>query len=677
MSLETKEGHGKEENKTINEEKSKEEEKKKMSYVTKKEQEWEGDKGIINGGGGEEGEKKINWEGNEGETNGKISKDKRGGGEEDEQRKNEMGQQTLHLVSDGGDEGGGGMEGTDKECDEGFDTALELAGSWCRWQKRVFVIASCSQIFSAIHAILAVFLSFTPDHWCRVEGLETETVLEVDESNRTTLYYLRNITIPRYGDEWAKCVYYNHSYASLLNHQQDLLSGTNFSHTNTPTASCSSWVYDDSVFTSTLVSEFNLVCDRRWMMATVQASYMSGLLIGSLVMGQLSDRFGRRVMALVCVVCGCVVGTSAAFVTSYVQFITLRFFIAFFYGGLMVINFVLILEVVKPSARTMCGLLNAFFFGLGISVLPGVAYFIRDWRNLEMTIGLSSIILTSYYWLLPESPRWLASQQREEEAVKILQDIARTNGRALPPHQHLLNLVSRSYQKKTRGDFPDDITMAKSNRRHWYDGVVECAQSQLILMRTPNMRRRALICFYLWFAAASVYYGLIFSGGNIKADPFLMIVISGLVELPASAIFIHPVRKFGRRPGTCGMFMASALCLFAILAVPEDMIMVNFCLVNLGKFFTTPVFQLQYIYTSELFPTTVRNMAVGTCSMVARIGCVITPYIITLLGDVHYALPSTVFAVFAMSAGLLTLLLPETTNALLPETTEEIEAMIK
>lgn len=77
----------------------------------------------------------------------------------------------------------------------------------------------------------------------------------------------------------------------------------------------------------------------------------------------------------------------------------------------------------------------------------------------------------------------------------------------------------------------------------WYTCVVDCARNQLTLVRTPVMRRRALICFYLWFAAASVYYGLIFSGGNIKADPFLMILISGLVELPSAVIFIHPVRK--------------------------------------------------------------------------------------------------------------------------------------
>lgn len=66
-------------------------------------------------------------------------------------------------------------------------------------------------------------------------------------------------------------------------------------------------------------------------------------------------------------------------------------------------------------------------------------------------------------------------------------------------------------------------------------------------------------------------------------------------------------------------------------SLPADQIYVNFFLVSFGKFFTTAVFQLQYLYTGELMPTKVRNIAVGSSSMMARIGCIITPYIITLL----------------------------------------------
>lgn len=65
--------------------------------------------------------------------------------------------------------------------------------------------------------------------------------------------------------------------------------------------------------------------------------------------------------------------------------------------------------------------------------------------------------------------------------------------------------------------------------------------------------------------------------------------------------------------------------------LPPDKIYINFFLVNLGKFFDTAVFQQCYIYTSELMPTSVRNIAVGTSSMFARIGCVLTPYVIELL----------------------------------------------
>lgn len=43
-------------------------------------------------------------------------------------------------------------------------------------------------------------------------------------------------------------------------------------------------------------------------------------------------------------------------------------------------------------------MLYAFFFGSGIAILPGIAYFIRSWRNLELTIGIMSAALMSYYW---------------------------------------------------------------------------------------------------------------------------------------------------------------------------------------------------------------------------------------------------------------------------------------
>ncbi|XP_042219669.1 organic cation transporter protein-like [Homarus americanus] len=556
------------------------------------------------------------------------------------------------------------------DCEGGFDQVLELAGSWGLWQKKVFVISHLAQVFCAMHAVSAVFLSFTPDHWCNVPGLN-DTVQEMVDPPLHP-HHLKNFSIPWTSKNgYAKCEYYNHNYTTLLP-QLVTEEGPGLHHLpiNASTTTCDSWVFDESLFQSTLVSEFSLVCGRRWMMATVQASYMSGLLLGSLVMGQLSDRFGRRKMSVMCGMAVVVIGIVASFVNTYMQFLALRFIIAFLCSGLMVINFVLVMEVVKPKARTLTGMMYALFFGLGITILPGFAYFIRDWRYLELAIGLFSSSLIAYYWILPESPRWLASQGRVQDALVILKDIARTNKKKLPSDQQILRLISRVHDKEVESSTETQPTK-------WYSGIVNTVCAQMTLVRTPVIRRRCLISFFLWFVAASVYYGLIFSGTNIKADPFLMIFISGLVEFPSAIVFISVLDKFGRRPTMCGLFVACGACLLAILAVPEDQIYVNFFLVNLGKFFTTAVFQQQFLYTGELMPTNIRNIAVGTSSMIARIGCVITPYIITLLGDVHYALPSTLFGILSMAAGLLTLLLPETNNTLLPETVAEVEAMPK
>jgi len=93
----------------------------------------------------------------------------------------------------------------------------------------------------------------------------------------------------------------------------------------------------------------------------------------------------------------------------------------------------------------------------------------------------------------------------------------------------------------------------------------------------------------------------------------------------------------------------------------------------LGKFLISMTFAIAYLYTAELFPTKVRNLAVGLASTFARIGSISAPYIVDLLGSVHAGIPVVIFGICSTSAGLLSLLLPETLNRKLPESVAEVE----
>ena len=93
----------------------------------------------------------------------------------------------------------------------------------------------------------------------------------------------------------------------------------------------------------------------------------------------------------------------------------------------------------------------------------------------------------------------------------------------------------------------------------------------------------------------------------------------------------------------------------------------------IGKFLISMTFAIAYLYTAELFPTNVRNVAVGTASTFARIGSMSAPYIVDLLGAVHASIPVIIFGCFSVAAGLLSLMLPETLNKKMPETVADVE----
>lgn len=120
-----------------------------------------------------------------------------------------------------------------------------------------------------------------------------------------------------------------------------------------------------------------------------------------------------------------ITGVSASFLPNYWAFTVVRCIIGIAVGGMMVIGFVIIMEFVGTQYRDVLSAVYQLPFNCGHMLLPVIAYFFRDYTTFSLAISLPAVTMLSYYILLPETPRWLIAVKRNEEAINILEKVAR------------------------------------------------------------------------------------------------------------------------------------------------------------------------------------------------------------------------------------------------------------
>jgi len=544
-----------------------------------------------------------------------------------------------------------------------FEDLLLKVGDKGRWQYTIFLFTWIEGILIGCHHLSSVFLGFTPDHWCSLK--------EINFPGNWNLEQKKSYLIPIDEKEGGlnKCDMYNIS-SSYINSDFDQAMSSRVSSV----IKCNSWDYAKDMGWTT-VSEWDLVCHRTALLSTVQGSYMGGVFVGCIFWGWASDKFGRRPSILAASLIQIISSIIAAFSVNYIMFIFFRFLVAFSVSGVFECGFVLVTEIVAPSLRTPFGIMTQFPFGIGASLLPLIAYFIKNWTSLQLAISIPCCLLTSYYWFIPESPRWLIQAGKFKEALAILKKAAEVNKTTLPPDDEMMRMIQNL---EVKGEALEQVEVEKTK----LDKVHEAFKEMEMLVATPQMRKRTLLIFFSWLVVAMVYYGLSFNTKNIGGDIYVSNFISGMAEIIACVLIIPALNRFGRVKIYSGTFLAGGISCIAVAIVlwsteKGSLVWLIITLAMLGKFLIAGTFALAYLYTAELFPTPVRNVAVGGASTFARIGSMGAPYIVDILGKVSPGIPAIIFGVSSVLAGFAAMLLPETLNRKLPETVEDVESWSK
>ncbi|CAH1137884.1 unnamed protein product [Phyllotreta striolata] len=503
--------------------------------------------------------------------------------------------------------------------------ALEVTiGNFGKWQCRICFLMALLKIPIAWFTLSIIFLAPPTQFWC-------ETYTKMTESKWTKMTEVMPIKLEGMNEGFC-----------------EMLDMPDYPNRTIP---CKfGFTYNNTIFTSTIISEWDLVCGYERLIDLTQITLMLGVLIGNIFFGILADKIGRKAVIITCILFQSLFGSFASFVPNYWLFILLRFFVAMSLGGTMVTSFVMCMEVVGGKWRTIMPILYQIPFGFGNSIMAGIAYMIRDWRYLHLNLSLLSGFYGVFYWCIPESPRWLLVVGKRNEAINVLQKAAIEN-----------NIKRNKFQTGLT-----QLSNVNSKKKNY--------TSCLAIFSTEELRKRSYLLCFNWLLYGVTFYAFSQYLGQVGTNIFLTVSTSGFVALPGTIACIILVEKCGRRWTIMAANLLVAISLLTIIVVPKGtynfdwprVTLSAICIVGLS--ITMPAL---YLFTGELYPTILRNAGVGVSIMCSRLGSMLAPLIISLEEKGSFV-PLIILAMVAFAQSVLVLPLPETKDSKLPETIEDL-----
>ncbi|XP_063300236.1 solute carrier family 22 member 7-like isoform X2 [Pelobates fuscus] len=450
-----------------------------------------------------------------------------------------------------------------------FEDILTEVGVFGKFQIISLLILCLPRVILPLHFLLHIFISAVPPHHCAItSGGQIGNLSHED----------LHIYIPTEEDgRTSSCEMYSHP--QLSNRSKET------ANSFTVEKCQHGWEYLRSTFTSTTVTEWDLVCDKKGLNQASATFFFIGLTVGSVICGYLSDRFGRRWILLVSFLISTIFGILSALSVSYMMFSLCRMLSGVGLMGMTLISITLALEWTDVSHRTFCGTISSLSWTAGYMLLALLAYLIRDWRWLLLAVTSPCLLAIATWWWVPESARWLLTKQDFVTAHRYLSTCAKMNGK-------------QDFQLKISPEVLQKIVTVECRKYNFWD-----------LVKTHQLRKNTLCLGIMWFGVAFSYYGISFNITSFSLNPFLTHFIFGAIEIPAKIGVFLLLDRIGRKLCQGGSLLTTGVFIALTSLIPTGMENTRSVMAILGKGFSEAAFTIAFLYTAELYPTVLRNQA--------------------------------------------------------------------
>eukprot|EP00736_Rhodelphis_marinus_P008714 Rmarinus@m.11725 len=405
-----------------------------------------------------------------------------------------------------------------------------------------------------------------------------------------------------------------------------------------------------------------------------------GMFLGAIVWGLVSDRYGRRTPFLVTVVFTALLGFASATANSFALFVVLRFFVGVMVGGQLPIDFSMYIEFLPTKGRGQRIIELGAFASLGLIVTTFTSYMVLEvlhanWRWVPAILAVPPLLSIGIRKSIPESPRFLLANGREDEAAAILRYVAETNGhnplegRLVPiadtemTQEMILpetiesgssvntdcsadegNVLLKGAVRSDDVDVSDDTLVRPAvedsvhlpqQPQRWSQGWFRLTPARILVLALYSawfLVQMGNVGVYVWVPKFFENKGISVEG-HLYRD--LMIMVSSQLPGMILAWWLVDHSNWGRKRTICFLLFCTTAATFflAFSWTPVSAVVFSSCV----QFFQQPSYAMMYVITLEAFPTEYRCGGLGGCHGAARVSGALSP----ILGAVLIELESS------------------------------------